>query len=71
MYLQIQVSITVKYLATSASNFQAFELSQIFSFINCIQICHTDFIFVILVHDIHSNEKNVMELFHEQLGCLL
>lgn len=57
MYLQIQVSITVEYLDTSASNFQAFELSQIFSFISCIQICCTDFTFVIFVHDIHSNKK--------------
>lgn len=30
MYLQIEVFITVKYLATSAGNFQGFELSQIF-----------------------------------------
>lgn len=57
MCLQIQVPITVKYVDTSASNFQAFELSHIFSFISCIQICHTDFTFVIFVHDIHSNKK--------------
>lgn len=44
--ISIQVSITVKYLTTSASIFLDFELAQIFSCISCIQICHIDFIFV-------------------------